>query len=206
MRIYNEDGTVIKGVSKDQKKIHSGFDGISYMSILEKKMIPSIKERYSGPLTNLLFIQDNASIHNTVITDKEKIEPNDNQQSNIDENETVNAKERSVKTILDSEGIELEKWPPYSPDLNPVENVWALLNKVKEEEIDKIILYNQMNNVKIKLPTNKFEMFRFILECWKKVDNNYVVNCYNSYLSRLEMVRKHEGDNDFSYSRKRFKN
>lgn len=101
MKIYNEDGT-LKNVTKEQKKIHSGFDGVSYMNVLERKMIPSIKERYSGPMSNLLFIQDNASIHNTIIPEKETDETEDFE---LDENQSEKGKERSVRTILNAEGI-----------------------------------------------------------------------------------------------------
>lgn len=133
----------------------------------------------------MLYIQDNATPHTKNLNDKEEV---------------------SAKTILNKKGIELEDWPPYSPDLNPVENVWALLNKIKNEEIDKVILHNQMNSNKIKLPTNKREMFAFMKTCWSKLDNNHVLACYNSYLDRLQMVKDHDGNNDFDYSRKRKRN
>lgn len=151
-------------------------------------MVDSIKLNYENytkrPFEDckLIFIQDNATVHTKNLKDKEK---------------------KSAKSILNDNGIELEDWPPYSPDLNPVENVWSMLNRIKNDQIDKIIKYNETNEIKIKLPVNKFEMFKFMKNCWSQLDNNGVVNCYNSYLSRLEMCIKVRGDNNFDYSRKR---
>ncbi len=34
---------------------------------------------------------------------------------------------RVVKSWLREENIQLLDWPPYSPDLNPMENLWGLL-------------------------------------------------------------------------------
>jgi transposase len=48
---------------------------------------------------NSIFMQDNASIHNAHI----------------------------VRDWFVEQGIELMDWPPYSPNLNPIENLWKWL-------------------------------------------------------------------------------
>ena len=34
-------------------------------------------------------------------------------------------KAKSIEAFLSSDGIDMIEWPPYSPDRNPIENIWA---------------------------------------------------------------------------------
>lgn len=97
---------------------------------------------------------------------------------------------------MNQSGIQLEKaWPPYSPDLNPVENVWSLINREKNKILDKIKLDEY--------PKNKKEGLLLIKKAFENVKNEDVINCYNSFKSRMKLVLLHEGDNNFCYSMKR---
>ena len=41
---------------------------------------------------------------------------------------------KSVKTFLSEEDITVMEWPAQSPDMNPIENVWKLLNERAKEK------------------------------------------------------------------------
>lgn len=35
-----------------------------------------------------------------------------------------------IQELLAGLGVEVMVWPPYSPDLNPIENIWALMKAI----------------------------------------------------------------------------
>jgi transposase len=66
-----------------------------------------IRDLYQAQLPELtepgdIFMQDNARVHTA----------------------------RVVKEVLNSLQIEVMIWLPYSPDLNPIENLWSLMKKI----------------------------------------------------------------------------
>lgn len=84
------------------------------------------------------------------------------------------------------------KWPAYSPDLNPIENIWFLLDQSKNEELDRLSKLGQP------LPCNKKEMFDLLKRYWDALDNDLVIKIVKSFKNRLEKVVINKGKNNFS--------
>jgi hypothetical protein len=66
-------------------------------------------------------------------------------------------KASSVMKLLNDEGVRLLEWPPYSPDLSPIENLWAIVKRkvhieafnCKEELIARVLdIWNNDDAVK----------------------------------------------------------
>ena len=71
---------------------------------------------------------------------------------------------------------EVLDWPAYSPDLNPTENIWAVL---KTSFRGQIVTWE---NLEKKVP-----------EVWNNINPEVVRNLYSSYENRLVMVIKNQG-------------
>lgn len=72
-----------------------------YVGILCNTLIPYLESVPLASLQGLRFQQDNAPPHRALIT----------------------------RQFLESEAVDVPEWPPLSPDLNPIEDVWALMKK-----------------------------------------------------------------------------
>lgn len=106
-------------------RIHGRFVGQTYVDILDNVMLPSVQHLY--PENDFIYQQDNCPIHT----------------SNI------------AMQWFQNNNIELLQWPSYSPDANPLENVWGLMTK-------KLYQRNFM-------PRNAEDLWNSIEEVWEEL-------------------------------------
>jgi transposase len=105
-----------------------------------------------------IFVQDNAPIHNS----------------------------KHSKEWLEKHGIWTLEWPPYSPDLNPIEHMWWALKKMVHKlhpELDK------MGNSEADWDALK----EAIKEAWLAIPNWLIKKLIESMPRRLAAVRKAKG-------------
>ena len=85
------------------------------------------------------------------------------------------------KTWFSENGLEiLENWPPNSPDINIIENVWSLLKK----------------RVFQRHPKNIEELWPFCQEEFESIPLEYIQNLYSSIRGRLNKIVQCNGKNN----------
>lgn len=94
--------------------INGTMNGSKYINTLTNYFLPQMEEWFEED--HALFQHDNAPCH----------------------------KSRMVSQFLREKNIQAIEWPPYSPDLSPIENLWAILKmKIHKEPL---ISANQLIN------------------------------------------------------------
>lgn len=132
-------------------------------NILENVLLPALRRtKRSGPMTDRkmtrrrsesVFVQDGAPAHTARVTQKW-----------CSENLPAFVKK--------------DEWPPNSPDLSPVENLWAILNQ-------KIF--------HTPAPTTMAQLKSRILKEWQSIDVTMLRNLVHSMPDRLQTVRTNKG-------------
>lgn len=116
---------------------------------LLESVFPKLKDLF-GPIP-WIFQQDNAPIHNS----------------------------RVVKSFISSQNVNIMTWPPYSPDLNVIENVWGwLTRKVYEGG---------------KQYEDKETLTADIKRAWSEISLNYIDSLYHSMKDRIYEVITNKG-------------
>jgi transposase len=124
------------------------MDQHKYIETLENHLIPTI-DLYFGDKSELIFQQDNAPCH----------------------------KAKTVKSWFEENQIQVIEWPARSPDLNPIENVWAI--------IDKKLTKN---------PSTSIENLRLTLKSsFDALDVQYCQNLFNSIKKRCKLCIANKG-------------
>ena len=107
----------------------------------------------------LLFMQDNAPIH----------------------------KVKKSKLWFQEMGIEVMEWPPYSSDLNPIENLWALLKK----EVYKV--YPDLDLLQGKGDEAETQLFQILQRAWMNIRKQIIDGLISSMPRRCAAVIKAKG-------------
>lgn len=84
---------------------------------------------------------------------------------------------KKTKSFFRSCRIKPLEWPPQSPDLNPIENLWAIL----DARVDKTGV------------TNKNNYFEALERAWEELDPQHLKNLVESMSKRLQEVLKAKG-------------
>jgi transposase len=91
-----------------------------------------------------------------------------------------------IKEWLKEQGIDVMEWPPYSPDLNPIENLWALL------KAEMYRLYPEL----VSAPNNA-ETLDLLIRCaiatWERLEESMLNRLIDTMKHRVDAVLEANG-------------
>lgn len=131
----------------------SKMNSLEYISILDEQLLPAGQIMYQEEFANMRFMQDNARFHTSYA---------------------------AMAWFRSHPEIELLQWPARSPDLNPIENVWA-----------KMVYKWELN-----MPISKHDILNEISRRWQLLigDTDYISALYESMPRRLQEVIDYDGN------------
>lgn len=113
-----------------------------YLEMLEHQLLPSAEQLF--PDGNYLFQQDNDPKHTAKV----------------------------CKAFVQDRGIPTMAWPSQSPDLNPIENLWSIMDR-------------QLKN---RQPRTLDQLFTVLTQCWNNLDTDLLRRLVDSMPRRCQAV------------------
>ena len=87
---------------------------------------------------------------------------------------------RLVKDFLAQGNVPVLPWPAQSPDLNPIENLWALIKRKLASEFST--------------PKTRSELIANVETIWNGISPELCQNLSDSMTNRLKEVLQNKGD------------
>jgi uncharacterized protein YbcC (UPF0753/DUF2309 family) len=128
-------------------RINGTLDATKFHGILQHQMLPSAKKLFKK--RKWLFQQDNDPKHTAAMN----------------------------QDYLHRKCVKVMKWPACSPDLNPIENLWKIMDDMTSE----------------RKPKTENELFRILNHAWKNMDKEYLKTLVKSMPNRCKEVIKNKG-------------
>lgn len=131
-------------------RIPKRMNAKQYEALLVNTLLPAMDDAYGGESRDYVLMQDGDGCHTA----------------------------KSVQKCLKKEGItQLLPWPAHSPDLNPIENAWSIV----ERHLEKAH------------PTTARGLWKAMQEGWEKIGNDTLLRLTSSLPSRLSAVKYAHG-------------
>lgn len=131
-------------------RLVGGLDATAYVGVL-KDYVFSSWDWYGADRDKLLFQQDNSSIHTACLT----------------------------KKFIKKAKIRLLEWPVNSPDLNPIENVWAHIKR-------ELGYYSEA-------PNSLDELWTRVEYIWENTEEEFLRQLYESMPRRIRLLYDNKG-------------
>jgi transposase len=132
--------------------------GVTGQIILEYAFKKILPQILDGHF-ELIFMQDGAGIHHR----------------------------KELVAWLKEKGYKILEWPPYSPDLNPIEHVWAELKRLVYKLHPELYTMEGPEDAILK------RIKATVYEAWEQISDKFLYNLVDSMHARVEAVKKARG-------------
>ena len=134
--------------------IEGHLDSLQYQHILQKVMLPSVRLLYPDGIIH--FQKDHSSILDFCVLQK---------------------------WLSLQADVELVDWPPWAPDMNPIENMWSEVKKTMQDTWPVLP------------PRNSDKLWTLVSDAWDEVASSqpYVRSLIESMIWRMKSVVEGQG-------------